>query len=258
MPTASGRTSRAAFEQLEAGHLRHALVGDDHRDVVLRGSASASSPLPARSSSKLAPKLKRKASRLSCSSSTTSTGNFAELEPLRHGATVTRSVARGSSRSVSAVVIAAVLGDYDRYRSRPVATVAKTKRSEAARARRAAAGRARARRAPAHGARDAHRAVRARGARAALARGAGAGARPRRGDLGGPARHARRPRRLLRLDDADHRPAVAGPAAARRLRRGDGAPPGRAARGRRDRAGSASRRWRSARRPGSRARRRAR
>ena len=45
MPTASGRTLARLAQQLEAGHLRHALVGDDHRDVLCsREDASASSP----------------------------------------------------------------------------------------------------------------------------------------------------------------------------------------------------------------------
>ncbi len=81
MPTASGRISRAALSRS-----RPVIWGMRWSVTITatsfsRASVSASSPLPARSSLNALPKLKRKASRLSYSSSTTSTGNFASSSP---------------------------------------------------------------------------------------------------------------------------------------------------------------------------------
>ena len=61
-----------------------------------RARARASSPLPASSSWNVLPKLKRIASRLSCSSSTTSTGNFASSGPSAMAETVTWMTARST------------------------------------------------------------------------------------------------------------------------------------------------------------------
>ena len=81
MPTASGRTSRAAFSRS-----RPVILGIRWSVTIAatssdRASARASSPLLASSSLKLRPKLNRNASRLSDSSSTTSTGYFARSSP---------------------------------------------------------------------------------------------------------------------------------------------------------------------------------
>ena len=61
-------------QHLEARHLRHPLVGDDHGDVVIREHRERLGPLVAVWRSSVLRKLNRKASRLSCSSSTIRTG----------------------------------------------------------------------------------------------------------------------------------------------------------------------------------------
>ncbi len=62
------------LQQLEAGHARHALVGDHHRDVLVAGDLQRLLGAGGQAQREDSPKLKRNASRLSCSSSTTRMG----------------------------------------------------------------------------------------------------------------------------------------------------------------------------------------